>query len=132
MLATFQVLGSHLWLVATVLDSTGVDHFPPLQEVPLDSAGLGVGFLLSQRASSQGERKNPRSSVTGYTSKPTQPREDIWETNEDSAPRLGNTQIHPPAEHKLLMSPAHTALIWAASEGIECILKTCMMGNFFG
>ena len=36
MLATFQVLGSHLWLVATVLDSTGVDHFPPLQEVPLD------------------------------------------------------------------------------------------------
>lgn len=95
-------------------------------------AGLGVGFLLSQRASSQGERKNPRSSVTGYTSKPTQPREDIWETNEDSAPRLGNTQIHPRAEHKLLMSPAHTALIWAASEGIECILKTCMMGNFFG
>ena len=25
---------------------------------------------------------------------------------------------------------AHTALIWAVSEGIECVLKTCIMGNF--
>lgn len=59
-LATFQVLESHLWLVATLLGSTGVDHFPPLWKVPLDSAGLGVGFPLSQRASSQEERKIPQ------------------------------------------------------------------------
>lgn len=37
--ATFQVLDSHVWLVATPLDSADREHFHWKQKVLLDSAG---------------------------------------------------------------------------------------------
>lgn len=39
-LATFQVLSSHMWLVATVMDSTDYRIFPSLQEVLLDGSDI--------------------------------------------------------------------------------------------
>lgn len=39
-LATFQALSSHMWLVATVMDSTDYRIFPSLQEVLLDGSDI--------------------------------------------------------------------------------------------
>lgn len=45
MLATFQVLDSHMWLVATVFDSTDIEHFRPHKKL-LDSSVLELLPLI--------------------------------------------------------------------------------------